>query len=184
MTSPELRTDRLLLRHWREEDREPFAEMNADREVMEHFPARLTRAESDAFVDRVEQGFADLGFGLWAVEAGGELVGFTGLSVPRVHVAWMDTREQPVVEVGWRLRRSAWGLGYATESARECVRFAFEDLGRDEVVSFTVVGNLRSRAVMERLGMRYLTAYDHPVEGGPDLPSVCYLLRSGHDVPW
>ena len=184
MTSPELRTDRLLLRHWREEDREPFAEMNADPAVMEHFPARLTRAESDAFVDRVQQGFADRGFGLWAVEADGELVGFTGLSVPRFHVAWMDTREQPVVEVGWRLRRSAWGLGYATESARECVRFAFEDLGRDEVVSFTVVGNLRSRAVMERLGMRYLTAYDHPVEGGPDLPSVCYLLRSGHDVPW
>ena len=184
MTSPELRTERLLLRHWREEDREPFAEMNADPEVMEHFPARLTRAESDAFLDRVAQGFADRGFGLWAVEADGELVGFTGLSVPRFHVAWMDTREQPVVEVGWRLRRSAWGLGYATEAARECVRFAFEDLGRDEVVSFTVVGNLRSRAVMERLGMRYLTAYDHPVEGGPDLPSVCYLLRSGHDVPW
>ena len=184
MTSPELRTDRLLLRHWREEDREPFAGMNADPEVMEHFPARLTRAESDAFFDRVEQGFVDRGFGLWAVEADGELVGFTGLSVPRFHVAWMDTREQPVVEVGWRLRRSAWGLGYATEAARECVRFAFEDLGRDEVVSFTVVGNLRSRAVMERLGMRYLTAYDHPVEGGPDLPSVCYLLRSGHDVPW
>ena len=184
MTSPELRTDRLLLRHWREEDREPFAEMNADPEVMRHFPSRLTRAESDAFFDRVEQGFADRGFGLWAVEADGELVGFTGLSVPRFHVAWMDTREQPVVEVGWRLRRSAWGLGYATEAARECVRFAFEDLGRDEVVSFTVVGNLRSRAVMERLGMRYLTAYDHPVEGGPDLPSVCYLLRSGHDVPW
>jgi len=184
VTAPELRTDRLLLRRWREEDREPFAEMNADPAVMEHFPARLTRAESDAFVDRVEQGFADHGFGLWAVEAGGELVGFTGLSVPRFRVAWMDAREQPVVEVGWRLRRSAWGRGYATEAARECVRFAFEDLGRDEVVSFTVVGNVRSRAVMERLGMRYLTAYDHPVEGGPDLPSVCYLLRSGHDVPW
>jgi ribosomal-protein-alanine N-acetyltransferase len=184
VTAPELRTDRLLLRRWREEDREPFAEMNADPEVMRHFPSRLTRAESDAFVDRVERGFADRGFGLWAVEADGELLGFTGLSVPRFHVAWMDAREQPVVEVGWRLRRSAWGRGYATEAARECVRFAFEDLGRDEVVSFTVVGNVRSRAVMERLGMRYLTAYDHPVEGGPDLPSVCYLLRSGHDVPW
>ena len=119
MTSPELRTDRLLLRHWREEDREPFAEMNADPAVMEHFPARLTRAESDAFVDRVQQGFADHGFGLWAVEAGGELVGFTGLSVPRFRVAWMDAREQPVVEVGWRLRRSAWGRGYATEAGRE-----------------------------------------------------------------
>ena len=174
--APELRTGRLLLRGWNDDDRAPFAEMNADPEVMEHFPSRLTRAESDGFVDRIEQHFADRGFGLWAVEADGAFVGFTGLAVPRYHAPWMDERQQPVVEVGWRLCRSAWGRGYATEAAGAALRFAFDDLGRDEVVSFTVVGNVRSRAVMERLGMRYLTAYDHPIEGGPSLPSVCYLL--------
>lgn len=184
MTVPVLRTDRLLLRGWTESDRAPFALMNANPEVMEHFPAPLDRAGSDAFVDRIEAHFADHGFGLWAVEADGEFLGFTGLAVPRFHVDWMDQRGQPVVEVGWRLRRSAWGSGYATEAARAALDFAFDGLGRDEVVSFTVVENTRSRAVMERLGMRLLTTYDHPVEGGPSLPSVCYLLTRDEHVPW
>jgi ribosomal-protein-alanine N-acetyltransferase len=170
-----LHTERLILRGWAEKDRVPFAELNADSEVMEHFPARLTRAESDAFVDRIERHFDQHGFGLWAVEAEEGFIGFTGLAVPRFHVDWMDDREQPVVEVGWRLRRSAWGRGYATEAARECLRYAFDDLGREEVVSFTVVGNTRSRAVMERLGMRQIAIYDHPIEGRAALSSVCYL---------
>jgi ribosomal-protein-alanine N-acetyltransferase len=176
VTAPVLRTERLVLRGWTQHDRAPFAEMNADPEVMEHFPSPLTRAASDAFVDRIEQHFAARGYGLWAVEADGAFVGFTGLAVPRFHADWMDDREQPVLEVGWRLRRSAWGRGYATEAGRAALGFAFEVLGRDEVVSFTVTGNHRSRAVMERLGMRYLAAYDHPIEGGPSLPSVCYLV--------
>jgi ribosomal-protein-alanine N-acetyltransferase len=176
VTVPVLRTERLLLRAWTESDRTPFAELNADADVMEHFPARLTRADSDAFVDRIERHFAEHDFGLWAVEAEGVFVGFTGLAVPRFRAAWMDGREQPIVEVGWRLRRSAWGRGYATEAARACVRHAFHVLGRSEVVSFTVVGNARSRAVMERLGMHPIAEYDHPVEGRAPLPSVCYLL--------
>ncbi|QNN55104.1 GNAT family N-acetyltransferase [Nocardioides mesophilus] len=171
-----MRTERLVLRGWGEKDRAPFAALNADPEVMEHFPAPLTRAESDAWVDRIERHFDRHGFGWWALEAEEGFIGFTGLAVPRFHAGWMDGREQPVVEVGWRLRRSAWGRGYATEAARECLRHAFEDLGREEVVSFTVVGNTRSRAVMERLGMRPLALYDHPVEGRAALPSVCYLL--------
>lgn len=170
-----LRTERLTLRGWGQKDRVPFAELNADSEVMEHFPARLTRAESDALAGRIERHFDQHGFGMWAVEAEGEFIGFTGLAVPRFHVDWMDDRDQPVVEVGWRLRRSAWGRGYATEAARECLRHAFDELGREEVVSFTVVGNSRSRAVMERLGMRPVATYDHPIEGGAALPSVCYL---------
>ena len=184
MTARVLRTERLVLRGWRESDRAPFAELNADPVVMEHFPSPLTRVASDAFVDRIEQHFAERGFGLWAVEAEGELLGFTGLAVPRFHADWMDDREQPVLEVGWRLRRSAWGSGYATEAGRAALGFAFGELGRDEVVSFTVTGNARSRAVMERLGMRRLTAYDHPIEGGPSLPSVCYLLSRSQHVPW
>jgi ribosomal-protein-alanine N-acetyltransferase len=177
---PELRTDRLLLRRWREEDRAPFAAMNADPVVMEHFPAVLSRAESDAFVDRVEQGFEDRGFGLWALElsASGAFVGFTGLAVPRFHVGWMDEREQPVVEVGWRLAPGAWGRGLATEAARAALRFGFDDLGRREIVSFTVLENLRSQAVMRRLGMTRLTTYDHPVAGTAPLPSVVCLLTA------
>src|SRR4051794_8855524 len=168
------------MRGWTARDREVFAAMNADPEVMEHFPATLSRAESDAFADRVEGGFEAHGFGLWALELRetGDFVGFTGLSVPRFHARWMDEREQPVVEVGWRLVRSAWGRGLASEAAREACRFGFEDLGRREIVSFTVVGNLRSQAVMRRLGMTPIAEYDHPLLGGPPLPSVAFLLTS------
>ena len=179
MTAAVLRTERLVMRGWAEADRAPFAEMNADPEVMEHFPSTMTRDASDAFVDRIEQHFAERGYGLWVVEADGEFLGFTGLQVPRFQVDWMDEREQPVLEVGWRLRRSVWGRGYATEAAAAALEFAFGQLGRDEVVSFTVVGNLRSRAVMERVGMRHLTDYDHPIDGGPSLPSVAYLRTRG-----
>jgi ribosomal-protein-alanine N-acetyltransferase len=156
-----LHTDRLLLRHWRPEDRAPFAAMNADPEVMEHFLAPLTRAESDAFVDRIEGVFAERGFGLWAVEvrATGEFIGFTGLSVPSFEAHFM-----PAVEIGWRLARPAWGHGYASEAARRALRAGFDDYGLPEVVSFTAVTNVRSQAVMRRIGMTHDPAddFDHP----------------------
>ncbi|MGZ4472412.1 MAG: GNAT family N-acetyltransferase [Nocardioidaceae bacterium] len=180
MPTPELRTERLLLRGWTAADRDGFAALNADAEVMEHFPSTMTRAESDAAVNRIEAGFAAHGFGLWAVEvvATGEYVGFTGLSVPRFHVPWMDQRHQPVVEVGWRLRRTAWGRGYASEAARAAVAFGFQDVGLPEVVSFTTLTNVRSQKVMERIGMHRLATYDHPIEGADPLPSVVYLLTA------
>ncbi|HET6626003.1 MAG TPA: GNAT family N-acetyltransferase [Nocardioidaceae bacterium] len=177
MPTPELRSDRLRLRGWTDTDRDVFAQLNADPVVMTHFPSTLTREESDAFVDRIDAGFAEHGFGLWAVEviATGEFIGFTGLSVPRFHAAWMEDRpQQPVVEVGWRLRRSAWGHGYASEAARASLSFGFEEVGLREIVSFTVVGNVRSQAVMHRVGMTRLAEYDHPVPGREALPSVVY----------
>jgi RimJ/RimL family protein N-acetyltransferase len=151
-----IRTERLLLRRWRAEDRAPFAALNADPAVMEHFPAPLTRQESDALADRIEAGFDRHGFGLWAVQAGGVLVGFTGLSVPPPEVA-------PEVEVGWRLARSAWGHGYAAEAARAAIAHG-RGVGVGAVVSFTAVDNVRSRRVMERLGMTHDPAedFDHP----------------------
>ena len=156
-----LRTDRLLLRPWRPEDRVPFAALNVDPEVMEHFPARLTRAQSDAFVDRIEAGFAEHGFGLWAVEvqATGEFIGFTGLAVPLFDAPFM-----PAVEIGWRLARPAWGHGSASEAARRALAVAFTDYGLAEVVSFTSVANVRSQAVMRRIGMTRDPAgdFDHP----------------------
>jgi len=157
----ELRTTRLLLRRWQPEDAEPFAAMNADPEVMEFFPAALERASSDALVDRIEASFAERGFGLWALEVAsdGGFIGFTGLSVPGFEAAFT-----PAVEIGWRLARGAWGHGYATEAATAALDAAFGPLGLTEVVSFTSVANVRSQALMWRLGMTHDPAedFDHP----------------------
>ena len=174
----ERRTDRLLLRRWREADREPFAELNADPEVMEFFPATLSRAESDAMVTRIEHRMRDNGWGLWALEVtvgehAGRFAGFTGLARPTWNPAF--------TEVGWRLPRWAWGHGYATEAAREALRVGFEELRLDEIVSFTTPTNQRSRAVMERLGMTRDPAddFDYPTiaEGHPLRRSVLYRLQ-------
>jgi ribosomal-protein-alanine N-acetyltransferase len=157
----ELRTQRLRLRRWREADREPWAALNADPVVMEHYPATLSRVESDAAFDRNEARFDEHGFGHWAVEvvATGRVAGSVGLWAPDFQAHFT-----PAVEVGWRLAREAWGRGYASEAARAALGFAFTALGLDEIVSFTVPANLRSRAVMERIGMTRDVAgdFDHP----------------------
>jgi RimJ/RimL family protein N-acetyltransferase len=182
--APTLRTARLRLRGWRDEDRAPFAAMNADPLVMEHFPAPLSRAESDALAERIERGFAEHGFGLWAVEiaGGADFAGFVGLSVPS-----FEAHFTPAVEVGWRLARDAWGRGYATEAAREALRFGFAEAGLAEIVSFTAPANARSIAVMERLGMRHDGAddFDHPrLPPGDRLRRhVLYRLRRDESRP-
>jgi RimJ/RimL family protein N-acetyltransferase len=173
-----LRTPRLLLRAWRESDRAPFARMNVDPRVMEHLPGPLSRAESDALVDRIGAHFAERGFGLWAVEAPGvaDFVGFVGLSVPGFAAAFT-----PCVEVGWRLAAEQWGRGYATEAARAALAHGFGALGLAEIVSFTVPANARSLRVMEALGMRRDPAedFDHPglPAGHPLRRHVLYRLR-------
>jgi len=131
-------------------DLAPFAALNADPRVMEHFPALLSREESDAMAARIGAHFERHGFGLWAVEIPNvtSFAGFTGLSVPR-----FEAHFTPCVEIGWRLAPEHWGLGYAQESARAVLDFAFATLGLDEIVSFTATGNLRSRRVIERIGM-------------------------------
>lgn len=152
--------------------------MNADPVVMEHFPGTLTRRESDELVERIEAGFVENGFFLWAVEvrASNEFIGFTGLAAPG-----FEAHFTPAVEVGWRLARSAWGNGYATEAARAAVAFGFEEVGLSEIVSFTTPVNRRSRAVMERLGMSRdpRDDFDHPnlPPGHPQRPHVLYRLN-------
>ena len=148
---PELRTDRLLLRRWREEDRQPFARLNDDPVVMEFFPGRLNREKSDELVDRIESDFEVQGYGLWAAEVPGiaPFIGFVGLNIAK-----FPAHFTPALEVGWRLDRAYWGYGYATEGGRAALGFAFDELGVDQVVSFTTVANERSRRVMERLGLR------------------------------
>ena len=155
-----LRTERLLLRPWRDSDRAPFAAMNADPKVMEHFPAVSSREESDAAVDRIVARMEQQGFGLWAVEVPGvaEFVGFIGLSRADA-ILWY-----PAVEIGWRLAAQHWGRGYATEGAWASLAHAFDGLDLDEVVSFTTTANERSRHVMEKIGMtrRPEDDFDHP----------------------
>lgn len=156
-----LRTDRLVLREWRDADREAFARMNADPRVMEHLPGPHSRAESDALADRIGAHFAERGFGLWAVEVPGleAFVGFVGLAVANFEAAFT-----PCVEVGWRLAARHWGRGYATEGAREALAFGFGNLALEEIVSFTVPANGRSQRVMAQLGMRRdpTEDFDHP----------------------
>jgi RimJ/RimL family protein N-acetyltransferase len=157
----QLRTARLLLRRWRQIDREPFANLNADPVVMEHFPGVLSRAESDAMVDRIEAQFDEVGYGLWAVETPDEapFIGFVGLSVPKFQAHFM-----PAVEIGWRLDRTYWGRGFATEAARAALADGFGRVGLTEIVSFTAPANVRSVRVMERLGMTHNPAddFEHP----------------------
>jgi len=173
----ELRSERLLLRRWRPSDRAAFAAMNADPRVMEHFPAVLSREESDAAADRIEAHFDKHGFGLWAVEIVGEatFAGFIGLSVPR-----FEAHFTPCIEVGWRLATDYWGRGLATEGARAAVEFAFENLGLEQIVSYTVPANIRSRRVMEKLGMTHDPSddFDHPLlpAGHPLRRHVLYRL--------
>ena len=173
-----MRTERLLLRRWRDADREPFAALNADPRVMELFPAALSRAESDAFVDRNEAAFEARGFGLWAVEVvdGGRFAGFVGLWVPS-----FEAHFTPAVEIGWRLAHEHWGHGYATEAARAAIAYGFDEVGLDEIVSFTTPANERSWRVMERLGMTHDPAddFDHPQVpvGHPLRRHVLYRLR-------
>ena len=176
MKIDELRTERLLLRRWRPEDHAPHAAMNADPRVMEYFPATRTREESDRSIALMEEHFAQHGFGLWALEVPGvtPFAGIVGLNVMSIDVPFL-----PALEVGWRLAFEHWGRGYATEAARASVEYAF-GRGYDEVVAVTAVQNLRSRRVMEKLGMTCDPAenFEHPSvpEGSHLREHVLYRL--------
>ena len=174
----ELRTRRLLLRPWRGTDLAPFAALNADPEVRRWFGGMLTRAESDAQAAQIQEHITTHGFGLWAVEVPGTapFIGFVGLK----HVSFAAPFT-PAVEIGWRLARAHWGQGYATEAARAALAPAFGPLGLPEVVSFAVPGNLASRRVMERIGMRQDPEgeFDYPAlpEGHPFRRHVLYRAQ-------
>lgn len=172
-------TERLRLRAWVPADREPFAALNADALVMEHFLAPLSRSDSDALADRIEAKFKQQGFGFWAVEVPGivPFAGFIGISVPS-----FQTHFTPCVEIGWRLARPHWGQGFATEGAAAALHYAFGTLHLPEVVAFTAPGNVRSRRVMAKLGMHYDPAgdFDHPSipAGHPLCRHVLYRISN------
>jgi ribosomal-protein-alanine N-acetyltransferase len=171
-------TPRLILRRFRDGDREPFARLNGDPDVMRHFPAALNRSESDALVERIDAAFEAYGYGLWAVERvdDSRFLGFTGLARPTFEAAF-----SPCVEIGWRFAADAWGHGYATEAANAALDHGFEAAGLEEILSWTSPLNTASRHVMERLGMHRDPAddCDHPrlPEGHALRPHVLYRLR-------
>ncbi|MBI4882837.1 MAG: GNAT family N-acetyltransferase [Actinobacteria bacterium] len=160
-------TERLRLRGWRESDKVPYAALNADPEVMKHFPSLLSQQQSDEMVDRMAADWGVRGFGLWAVERidNGAFIGFVGLSAP----TW-QTDFMPCVEVGWRLARAHWGSGFAPEAAAASLAFGFGNvaLPNDEIVSFTTSGNHNSQRVMQKVGMRVDPSreFDHPLTPG------------------
>ena len=174
---PRLTTARLCLREWHDEDLDPFAALNADPEVMEHFVSPLSRVASDELVDRLVARWAADGLGLWAVErlADGRFLGFAGLSRHDFDAPFL-----PAIEVGWRFAREAWGRGYATEAAEMALRHGFERAGLQEILSWTTVANSRSRRVMERLGMTRDPDedFEHPSipVGHPQRRHVLYRL--------
>lgn len=154
-------TERLRLRQWRVADLAPFAALNADPRVMAFFPATLDRKASDAMADRCQSLIAERGWGFWAVERkeSAQFIGFVGLHIPVPELPF-----SPCVEIGWRLACEYWGKGFASEAAQEALRVGFKLLDLPEIVSFTATGNVRSRAVMARLGMREASdTFEHPL---------------------
>jgi RimJ/RimL family protein N-acetyltransferase len=156
----EFDTDRLRLRQWLEADREPFARLNSNPQVMAFLPSLLDRAASDLLFDRLQARIAERGWGWWAVASklDAQFIGFVGLNIPAIELPF-----SPCVEVGWRLAFDYWGKGYATEAAKGALAVGFDRLNLPEIVSFTATPNHRSRAVMERLGMERTDAtFEHP----------------------
>jgi RimJ/RimL family protein N-acetyltransferase len=180
MTTAELKTERLLLRQWRDSDVMPWAAMNADPMVREFFPQVMNYEQSAASVDYFRAELAERGWGWWAVEvaATGEFIGFAGLDPVAAGMPFQG------VEIGWRLARSAWNHGYATEAGHACLDFGFDVLGLAYILAVTAVGNDRSRAVMHRLGMSHDPAddFEDPTADGPLRHSVLYRIVSSASV--
>jgi ribosomal-protein-alanine N-acetyltransferase len=159
MDSYIISTERLGLRNWLKTDIEPFAEMNMDADVMRFFPETLTFKETTEVVERIHLHFEKNSFGLFAVEnkATAEFIGFTGFAIPR-----FESFFTPCIEIGWRYKKDYWGQGLATEAARACVDYGFKILQFEKIVSFTSVVNVNSEKVMRRIGMSYVSSFDHP----------------------
>lgn len=174
-----LETDRIVLRDWSGDDLEPFAAMNADERVMEFYPAIIGREDSDALAMRLQKDMDVIGFGLYAVEvrSTGNFIGYVGISEVR-----FPTDFAPALEIGWRLSAQSWGHGYATEAARACMAYAFSKFEFPDLVSFTTHRNMKSIAVMERIGMQRNPAddFEHPnlPAGHPLRPHVLYRIEN------
>lgn len=172
-----IETSRLRLRDWKEADFEAFSQMNADEEVMKFFPKTLSKEESDAFAKAIIAEIKEYGFGLYAVEVKetNEFIGFIGF-----HRATFESDFTPCIEIGWRLKKEAWGKGYATEGAKACLKHGFEELDFDEIFSFTADINEPSKHVMKKIGLQFVKEFDHPRvdKDSPLLKHVLYHIQS------
>ncbi len=170
-------TSRLILRDWIEADLEPFRRLNADEEVMRYFPAILSSEETNAFYEAIQSEIKECGFGLYAVEVkdSNEFIGFIGF-----HRATFQADFTPCIEIGWRLKKEAWGKGYATEGASACLEYGFSELGLQEVYSFTADMNRPSQNVMIKAGMSFVKVFDHPrlTDSSPLKKHVLYRVES------
>lgn len=168
-------TKRLIARDYLPSDYLPFSEMNADKDVMKYFPSILTKQESDAFLDRNQQELTTFGYGLFAIEekSSNEFIGFVGF-----HEASFEASFTPCIEIGWRLKKSAWNQGYATEAAKSALIFAKENTLIDEVYSFTAVLNKPSEHVMKKIQLIKIATFEHPalIDGDPLKPHVLYKM--------
>ena len=154
-----MRTERLILRQWKDDDRQLFYDLNNDQNVMRYFPRNYTREESDLFIDENTDNISNNGWGCWAVETidTAEFIGFVGLSQPADYHPCAAN-----IDIGWRLKRSAWGNGYATEAAKGCLNFVSEQLKLKEIYSIASIPNVSSIAIMKKLGMQYHSNFQHP----------------------
>ncbi len=154
-----LSTERLGLRRWIKSDKEPFAELNKDPAVMKYFPRTLTDLESYETIKRINLHFEKNNFGLFAVDnlQTGQFIGFTGFIIPK-----FETFFTPCVEISWRFKKESWGKGFATEAAKVCLQYGFENLKFETIVSYTSALNLKSENVMRKIGMEFITVFDHP----------------------
>ena len=171
----DIETGRLLLRRWQESDLAAFVRMNMDSDVMRYFPAALCEDETRSFYDAIQQEFTEYGYGLYAVEekSSESFIGFIGF-----HWARFDMDFCPCIEIGWRLDKHFWNIGYATEGANACLEYGFSHLGFDKVVSFTSVENTASQRVMQKIGLRFEHYFNHPKikDGHPLKPHVFYCI--------
>jgi [ribosomal protein S5]-alanine N-acetyltransferase len=160
-----IETDRLGFRNWEERDVEEFIRLNKNPKVMEYLPKVLNNRETVSFIQRIKRHFDQNGFGLWVLEIkeSQDFIGFLGLSIPTFEEEFTSC-----VEIGWRLAYEYWGNGYAQEGGKACLKFGFEDLGLDRIVSFTAAINKRSINVMKKIGMKYVKNFNHPDLGVPD----------------
>ncbi|MEL6561723.1 MAG: GNAT family N-acetyltransferase [Bacteroidota bacterium] len=173
---------RLGFRNWKEEDKTPFYQMNCDKNVMKHFPGKLSREESDQLLERLQNHFTTYQYTYFAVEelAGNNLIGFIGLKNQDYHYQFT-----PFVDIGWRLSPEFWGKGYATEGAKTCLDYAFHQLMLTEIYSVAVVRNKNSFRVMEKIGMRKIDTFIHPsmASDHPLQPCVCYKIENESTQP-
>jgi len=153
------RSERLGFRNWKKEDLNDFAEINSDLDVMEHFPKPLTQQETAEFIERLQKHYDKNGYNYFATEIldTGELIGFIGLAYQEY-----ETEFTPATDIGWRLKKSSWGKGYATEGAKRCLEFAFSELDLEKVVSTCTIGNKKSENVMKKIGMSKKGEFNHP----------------------